>query len=81
MKFTALLFLTAITGAIAGPTTDSSERPSGLVAREACYHQSDCSWFNAARCENHCREYGEDIGVDRMEKCNWLNEKRCCCTS
>ncbi|KAL1915318.1 uncharacterized protein VTP21DRAFT_6776 [Calcarisporiella thermophila] len=37
----------------------------------------DCSWFNAAKCEQRCRNLGKKFS--RMEKCSWKNDKRCCC--
>ena len=80
MKLSAMFMLTALTGALASPAGTSSRFPQ-LETREACYHGSDCSWFYGAKCEAYCRQWGQDVGVDRMEKCNLLNEKRCCCTS
>lgn len=81
MKLSALLFLTTLTGVLASPAAETSERFPELVARKACYHSSDCSWSYAAKCEQYCRKWGQNVGVDRMEKCDWMNRKRCCCTS
>jgi hypothetical protein len=68
-------------GVLASPSADS---PRGhfpqLVERKACYHASDCSWLYGAKCEQYCRQWGQNVGVDRMEKCSLLNDKRCCCT-
>ncbi|KAJ4172993.1 hypothetical protein NW754_003199 [Fusarium falciforme] len=75
-----LLVATLITGIAAGPASELKERFPQLVERKPCYHESDCSWFYGAKCESYCRQWGQDNGVDRMEKCNLLNEKRCCCS-
>ena len=83
MKLPAILLLTALTGALATPATGadtSSPFPRELETRKACWHSSDCSWFYGAKCEQYCRQWGQDVGVDRMEKCNLLNQKRCCCS-
>ncbi len=79
--FTVLATLTV--GVLASP---SGESPATghfpqLVDRAACYHSSDCSWFYAAKCEQYCRQWGQNVGVARMEKCSLLNDKRCCCTA
>ncbi|TPX09460.1 uncharacterized protein E0L32_009348 [Thyridium curvatum] len=78
MKFTLVALLTAATVAMANPH-QGANFPQ-LVERKACYHESDCGWTYGAKCEHYCRQYGQDVGVDRMEKCSILNNKRCCCT-
>ena len=64
--------------------TRNADASAPLEKRKPCYYPSTCSWFNAAKCEHYCRRNGtpgyETVGVDRMEKCNLLNEKRCCCS-
>ena len=83
MKTTALLMLSFLALVPSSVLADPKPhiRPPMLQERKACYHASDCSWFYAAKCEQYCREQaGQSAGVDRMEKCNFLNEKRCCCT-
>lgn len=87
MKYTALLSI-SILALVGGPTSVLAEafpkphiRPPMLMERKPCYHASDCSWFYAAKCEQYCRQQGgQHSEVDRMEKCNLLNQKRCCCT-
>ena len=81
MKFSAIVLATFLTGALASPASETSERFPQLEARAACYHASDCSWFYAAKCEQYCRQWGQNVGVARMEKCSFLNDKRCCCTA
>lgn len=79
MKTSILIIVAALTTGIL-----SSPHPASpvLVERKPCYHASTCSWFGAAKCEQYCREQGgQNVGVDRMEKCNLLNQKRCCCTA
>ena len=79
MKTSIIVLVTTLAaGAFATPQPESLP---ALEARKACYHSSTCSWFNAAKCEQYCRQWGQQVGVDRMEKCNFLNQKRCCCTS
>ncbi|KAK3947715.1 hypothetical protein QBC32DRAFT_353541 [Pseudoneurospora amorphoporcata] len=84
MKTTFFLVLTTLASGILASPAGVSENPGSfpkLVERKACYHSSDCSWFYAAKCEQYCRQWGQNVGVDRMEKCNLLNQKRCCCTA
>ena len=84
MKFSTLaaLALALVAPAIAGPAAspEAAAMPKELGTRAPCYHSSTCSWFNAAKCEQYCRRWGQDVGVSRMEKCNLLNQKRCCCS-
>lgn len=80
MKLSALVFLTTLaTSAFANPTTKPADSLPKLSGRAACYHESDCGFFYGAKCETYCRQWGQDVGVDRMEKCSFLNNKRCCC--
>lgn len=93
MKFTiALLAALAATGVVAVPTAEPADlAPADLETREnlesraPCYYPSECSIFGAAKCEHYCRRDGapgyETVEVTRMEKCNLLNQKRCCCSS
>ena len=84
MKTSTLLTLAALTtGILATPagTSPNNKRFPQLVERAPCYHSSDCSWFYGAQCEQYCRKWGQNVGVARMEKCNLLNMKRCCCTA
>ncbi|KAK3943287.1 hypothetical protein QBC46DRAFT_378056 [Diplogelasinospora grovesii] len=90
MKTSAIFVLVSFAaGILATPATDAAAARSypfpqlieGRAAQKACYHESDCSWFYAAKCEDYCRQFGQDVGVDRMEKCSFLNDKRCCCTA
>jgi hypothetical protein len=79
MKSFTILLLAVLATCIAG-----SPRPNVLegiepVKRAACHHESECSWFSGAKCEHYCRQFGADVA--NMEKCNLLNQKRCCCTS
>ncbi|KAK0719441.1 hypothetical protein B0H67DRAFT_151508 [Lasiosphaeris hirsuta] len=83
---TILAILTTLTGtALATPAAEPAQSARSpfpqLFERKACYHSSDCSWFYAAKCEQYCRQWGQNVGVDRMEKCSLLNDKRCCCTA
>lgn len=84
MKTTSILALLAtVTAVLATPAGDAPEGAHfpKLVERKACYHASDCSWLYGAKCEQYCRKWGQNVGVDRMEKCSLLNDKRCCCTA
>jgi hypothetical protein len=72
------LLITFAAAVTAGPQYDGEH--SILVERKPCYHAGGCSWFGAAKCENYCRGWGQDVGVDRMEKCSWKGDKRCCCS-
>lgn len=81
MKFpAAVLLATLVTGIVSSPTSDPAGSFPQLVERKACWHESTCTWFGAAKCEHYCRQFGQSVGVSRMEKCNWLNQKRCCCS-
>ena len=66
------------------PYLEARSAEPDLDKRKPCYYPSTCSWFNAAKCEHYCRRNGaagyETVEVNRMEKCNFLNEKRCCCS-
>lgn len=66
----------AVAQPVSAPASNIFE--SKLVKRAKCYHESNCSWFFAAKCEHYCRKWGAD--VTHMEKCDWLNRKRCCCS-
>ena len=76
MKFSLIVLTAALALA---PGISGSPHPE-LTERAPCYHASDCSWFYAAKCEQYCRQWGQNVGVARMEKCSFLNNKRCCCT-
>ncbi|SPO03062.1 related to ribosomal protein [Cephalotrichum gorgonifer] len=86
MKLTGLVFIASLAaGVLALPAADSPTSPvpnlaerAGLETRAAkCVATSDCSWGYAGKCEQFCRVLGYDFR--KMEKCDWLNRKRCCC--
>ncbi|KAK1831895.1 hypothetical protein QBC39DRAFT_350430 [Podospora conica] len=85
MKTTSILALfasiTAVIATPAGEAPQSANNLPKLAERAACYHASTCSWLNGAKCEQYCRQWGQHVGVSRMEKCSLLNDKRCCCTA
>ncbi len=64
---------------------DAAAAAAALTKRTPRYYASDCGWLYAAKCEHCCRRNGDNnyqhVGVARMEKCNWTNRKRCCCTA
>jgi len=81
MKTSIVMSIAALAVGILGNPHGSPPSGLKLVERAPCYHASECTWFGAAKCEQYCREQaGQDTNVDRMEKCNLLNQKRCCCS-
>ncbi|SPO07575.1 uncharacterized protein DNG_10270 [Cephalotrichum gorgonifer] len=60
MKLSAVVFITALTGVLATPAADRPESLPRLEARAPCYHASDCSWFYGAKCEQYCRQWGQN---------------------
>ena len=86
MKLTGLLFITTLAaGVLASPAAEAPSSASPQLAARAvledraakCVATSDCSWGYAGKCEQFCRVLGYDFR--KMEKCDWLNRKRCCC--
>jgi hypothetical protein len=84
MKTSFIVTLAAAFAASFVSGSPAASLPDALEKRASCYYPSTCSWFNAAKCQHYCRRNGkpgyETVGVTRMEKCNLLNQKRCCCT-
>ena len=80
MKFTSLtLAATFALGVLASPISDNPPVAirSALESRASCVATSDCSWGYSGKCEQFCRVLG--FRFKKMEKCDWLNRKRCCC--
>ena len=79
MKTSVVAFVVAFVTVVMGIPQYDDEHAL-LAKRKPCYHAGECSWFGAAKCEQYCRNWGQNVGVDRMEKCSWKNDKRCCCS-
>ncbi|PKS13386.1 hypothetical protein jhhlp_000157 [Lomentospora prolificans] len=86
MKLSGLLFVaTLAAGVLASPaaqppTSANPQLDTRAVLEDRankCMATSDCSWGYAGKCEQFCRVLGYRFKT--MEKCDWLNRKRCCC--
>ncbi|KAF2271233.1 uncharacterized protein EI97DRAFT_438031 [Westerdykella ornata] len=71
-------------GAFASPIAEPATSGNPSIAlrsvledRATCVATSDCSWGYAGKCEQFCRVLGYKF--KKMEKCDFLNRKRCCC--